>query len=306
MTDAPVFHPPTLADKPWIDAVLAGTDPFNSVCAFGTVWLWRRLYQTETAAFDGCMLLRGRGEDGTPYYMYPMGNAYSVRDAVGALRADAARQGVPLVMYGVEAWQLNELTQAFPDTFEAEPARWDCDYIYRSADLIALEGKKYHAKRNHIHRFVSLYPDWRYEDIHDANRDECAAMAAAWMDRALASADTDAARRRELLAENAAIVEALGSIPALGLAGGLLRVGGRVVAMTLGEPLCGDVFDIHFEKADTDYEGAYAVINREFAAHRLAGYTYINREEDLGIEGLRKAKLSYHPVRLVEKYVVKS
>ena len=104
--------------------------------------------------------------------------------------------------------------------------------------------------------------------------------------------------------ENYAIALALRHYDEMGFVGGLLRVGGKVIALTLGEPLNRRVFVTHFEKADTDYEGAYTMINRQFAVHRLADYEYINREEDMGLESLRKAKLSYHPDILLKKYRV--
>lgn len=106
--------------------------------------------------------------------------------------------------------------------------------------------------------------------------------------------------------ENSAIALALREFDVLGMVGGLLRVGGRVIAVTIGEPINRRVFVTHFEKADVDYDGAYAVINREFAAHRLSSYEYVNREEDMGQEGLRKAKLSYYPDILLEKYTIRS
>ena len=106
----------------------------------------------------------------------------------------------------------------------------------------------------------------------------------------------------ELCMENSAIALALRQFDTLGMAGGLLRVGGRVVAITIGEPINSRVFVTHFEKADTDYDGAYTMINNQFAINRLSGYEYINREEDMDKEGLRRAKLSYYPAILLEKF----
>jgi Uncharacterized conserved protein len=296
------FHIPALEDKACIDGVFEGTEYFGCFCAFATLWLWKDLYYTEVARFGDALLIRGLDEDKRLYYMYPLGKSYEIRQAVRALREDAAAQGTRLLIYCAEKWQCDELRKEFPGEFAFCEQRGDFDYIYRSENLISLIGKKFHAKRNHISKFKRNYPDWRYEDISDENIHECIAFAGSQLEKSIAGQDEE--QVYELCMENSAIALALTYFDALGLVGGLLRVGGSIVAITIGEPLNSRVFVTHFEKADTDFEGVYSMINQCFAFHRLAGYEYVNREEDMDREGLRRAKLSYFPDILLEKYRV--
>lgn len=302
MKERPDFHKPTENDRQWMNEVLSGTDYFGSFNAFGSLWLWKDMYRIEVVRFQDAALLRGRAGENMTYYMYPIGRSYDVREAVTVMRRNAEEQGTKLVMYSVEERQLDELREAFPGEFSFEETRWDFDYIYRSEHLIALSGKKFHSKRNHISQFQRLYPDWQYEDISAANVNECIACAGEWLKKAIEGQDEE--RVFQLCMENSVIALALRHYDEMGFVGGLLRVGGKVIALTLGEPLNRRVFATHFEKANTDFEGAYTMINKQFAAHRLADYEYINREEDMGVESLRKAKLSYHPDILLKKYRV--
>lgn len=296
------FHIPTLEDKAWVDEVLEDTEYFGCFCAFATLWLWKDLYYTEVARFGDALLIRGLDEEKRLYYMYPMGKSYDIRALIRILRRDAATQGTTLLIYCAEKWQCDELRREFPGEFAFSEQRGDFDYIYRSEKLISLSGKKYHAKRNHISKFTRSYPDWSYEDISEENISECIAFAGRQLEKAIAGQDEE--QVYELCMENSAIALALKFFDALGLVGGLLRVGDRIAAITIGEPLNARVFVTHFEKADTDFEGVYSMINQCFASHRLAGYEYINREEDMDREGLRRAKLSYYPDILLEKFRV--
>ena len=294
------FHMPTLDDKPWIDEIFKGTEYFGCFCSFATLWLWEKRYFTEVARMDDCLLLRGVDDEKNTYYMYPMGKKYDIRKAIAALREDAERSGTHLTIYCAEGWECNELREVFPGEFAFAEQRGDYDYIYRTEDLINLSGKKYHAKRNHISKFVRSYPDWQYEGIDSMNIQECLEFAGTLLEKSTIGLDDD--EESELRMENVAITKALHHFDTLGLVGGLLRVGGRVVAFTIGEPINSRVFVTHFEKADSDFDGAYTMINNQFAKSRLSDYEYDNREEDMDKEGLRKAKLSYYPAILLEKY----
>ncbi|MBQ1554128.1 MAG: DUF2156 domain-containing protein [Clostridia bacterium] len=301
------FHRLSLDDKAWVDAVFQGTAYRGCFCSFATFYLWKDAYHSEATYFSNALLARGIDREGQRYYMYPLGREYDIRACIEALREDAAAEGCPLRLSCVEEWQCEELRNAFPGEFTFELSRDDFDYMYRTEDLIRLSGKKYHAKRSHISQFVRAYPDWQYDDITSGNASECIAFADEWLAGTVA-AESDPRQAQELRVENAAIVLALSEFERLGFMGGLLRVGGKIIAMTIGEPLQPKVFKVfvtHFEKADTGYNGAYGMINQQFALHGLAPYEYVNREEDMGREGLRKAKLSYHPAFLLEKYNVR-
>ena len=171
------------------------------------------------------------------------------------------------------------------------------DYIYLRSDLATLKGKKFQSKRNHINKFRNTYPDYKYSPITKDRIQECLELEAKWCKA------NDCDQQEGTGNERRALIYALNHFEELGLTGGILHVNGQIVAFTFGMPINKETFGVHVEKADTTIDGAYTMINYEFANHIPEQYTYINREEDLGIEGLRKAKLSYQPVIILEKYM---
>ena len=167
------------------------------------------------------------------------------------------------------------------------PRRDQYDYIYRRADLAALHGGLLKAKRNHVNRFRAEHPDFEYRPLSPALFDECRRLTAAWAEEKAASATIDAEHR---------VMETVFSHwDELGMLGGCIFAEGRMVAFTYGAAVTNDTFDVCVEKADRHVEGAFAIINQQFAEHLPEQYLYLNREEDMGLPGLRKAKLSYHP-----------
>ena len=163
--------------------------------------------------------------------------------------------------------------------------------------MINLKGKKYSKKRNHISAF-ERENDWSFEMIDEKNLPDCIAMNAAW------ARENEEKNPGSISLEQQAIHRAFDHYFELDFSGGLIRVEGKPVAFTMGENLNAETYCVHFEKAYADVRGAYPMINREFAKHALSGYKYINREDDAGVAGLRKAKLSYYPTILLEKYRV--
>jgi hypothetical protein len=232
-------------------------------------------------------------ESGTVYCL-PVGPG-DLGEVIPLLRGDAARHGAPLAFYGLNEGDLPRLEQACPGAFRFETRRGSADYIYRREDLALLAGKKYHQKRNHAARFEREY-GWRYEEITSPLLEECHGMLRRWAQR---NSDKNPEALRQ---EQTALERCFAHYESFGLRGGLLRVDGQVIAFTLGEALNAQTFCTHFEKADTQYAGAYQMIHRCFAQHSLGGFEFVHREEDLGDEGLRKAKLSYQPALLLEKY----
>jgi Uncharacterized conserved protein len=176
-----------------------------------------------------------------------------------------------------------------------EPRREQFDYLYETRDLIDLVGQKYHAKRNHIAQ-ARRAGRFTYEPLLELHRHECLELADHWCRIRHCSEDLG------LLGEQAAVHEALAHLASLRLRGGTILIEGRVAAFTLGELLNPETGVVHIEKASPDHPGLFAVINQNFCADAFAETTYVNREQDLGEKGLRKAKLSYHPIRLIEKY----
>ena len=227
-------------------------------------------------------------------YCFPMGHG-DLKKAIDALHDDALSRGRQLRLFGLTQADRQRLEETYPDRFSFEEDRDFFDYIYAQQDLASLPGKKYHAKRNHIAAFVRDHA-YTYERITSQNLMDCAAMAHQWVQYNLDK------NPLELANEQTALARAFQNYDALHLCGALLRLDGEVIAFTIGERMSGQLFCTHFEKAYADLRGAYPMINREFAARELSSYLFINREEDTGNEGLRKAKLSYHPVKLLIKY----
>ena len=186
----------------------------------------------------------------------------------------------------------------YPGRFQVEYDRDEADYVYEREKLATLAGKKLHGKRNHINKFKSLYEDWTYESLNDENVEDCFQMALKWRNQN--GCDED----HEKNAEMCVTLNSLRLYKELGMVGGIIRVAGKIVAFCIGEPVSEDTFVVHIEKAFPEIEGAYPMINQQFVLHECMEYQYVNREEDTGAEGLRKAKLSYRPVFLVEKGVV--
>jgi hypothetical protein len=182
--------------------------------------------------------------------------------------------------------------------FQVSPAREHFDYLYATADLIQLAGRRFHDKRNHVNAFRRAHR-FRYEPLEERHLPACRELAEAWCRLRRCEEDLSLAGEWE------AVREALAHFPDLRLSGGVILLEGRVVAFTLGELLNRDTVVIHIEKADPELKGAYAVINQQFLEHAWAQVPFVNREQDLGEPGLRTAKLSYNPVRLVEKFQVK-
>lgn len=285
------FQEPTLADKPKADAVFhAGAYRGNDYC-FGNIFIWRRRFKPAVAFAGGSLLVRFL-LGGRPAYLYPAGG--DIPTAVRALSADAAECGSRLRLAAVSKDMAHELEKIFPGAFEWTSNRSEADYIYRTSDLSDLAGRKYHSKRTHITHFKEM-GDWSYEAISPQNLPECRAMNEEWFRQ------NEEAGDKSLKFEYAAIQETFDHYEELGFSGGMLRMGERVVAYTIGEPLCHDTFVVHFEKAFGNVDGAYPVINNEFVTHSCQKFEYVNREEDLGDEGLRRAKLSYQPVLLQDR-----
>ena len=210
------------------------------------------------------------------------------------LLLDAKQLNKQFTMKGLSEEMMTQMELFYPNLFEYSFNRDNSDYIYKVEELAELRGKKYHGKKNHINYFLKNYT-YEYEEISAGNITECHVVKDDWSEQK----DSDSA---SVETELGAVDLALNHFEELGLTGGLIRIDGVVKAFTIGERLTQDTFVTHIEKADTEVRGLYPMINWQFAIHALGNYTYVNREEDLGVEGLRKAKLSYQPEMIWNKY----
>lgn len=295
------FRTPQPSDKAWVDALLAQADYRGCDYNFTNLFVWSRAYGQEIAQVDGFLVTHLCGRMGCSY-MYPAGSG-DLAAAIDILAREADERRQPLRLVCLTTRQMEELDRLMPGRFAYEADRDGFDYLYDIDRLADLTGKKLHAKRNHINRFMDNNPSWVYEEITPQTLPECLEMDKEWYRRSMVR--EGAAEERDLGDEGIALRTAMDHYHALGLEGGLIRVYGEVVAFTMGDRLNSDTYDVHFEKAYGELQGAYAMINREFARWVRAKHPnvrYLNREDDMGVEGLRKAKESYYPDRMVEKY----
>lgn len=284
------FHTPKIEDREWVQPILSASGGMGSESAFGTLFIWSGSYQIRIARYEDFVLLR-YGRD-LHSYGFPKGKG-DLSDVLELLRRQAQEEGQVLRFWGLSPEEKGWLESQYPGQFAFSSTLDDSDYVYESQALAELSGRKYHGKRNHIAKFRKQYA-YTYEPVTAENLPDCEVVAREWC---LAHGCGGG-----LQDENCAIVKTLENFQALGFQGGLIRVEGKPVAFTAGEEVNPEVFDIHFEKALDGYNGLYTVINQEFVSHALTGYRWVNREEDMGIPGLRKAKESYYPAFLLEKY----
>lgn len=288
------FHEITLADKEWVDARLAEDDRNACEYTFSNNFIWRKVYQVEVAEVRGCLVICFQ-ENGGCCYSYPVG-AGDKRAAIEWLLTKCKSEGRKLQMSPLSETDRRQLLTWFPGQFLITAERADFDYIYAREKLATLAGKKLHGKRNHIARFKDG-DDWSYEPMTEENLEECRQMTYTWIK--MRSEKWNEEMEQEIMV----LHEAFDHKEELGLIGGVLRKAGEIVAFTMGERLNSNTFVVHFEKAYPDMQGAYPMINQQFVQHACGEYEYVNREEDTGDLGLRKAKMSYYPEILLKKYV---
>lgn len=212
---------------------------------------------------------------------------------------DCKEKKIPFVLHGVTHEMEEEFREIFGDIYEIEYDRDISEYIYDREKLATLSGKKLHGKRNHINRFKENH-EWSYEPLSDENQLEVLAMLMEWKMQNCDPEDIE--KHDEICVSKNCVI----NYKELGLVGGVLRAEGKVVGFSIGERASNeDTFIVHIEKAFADIQGAYPMINQQFVIHEMEGFKYVNREDDAGEEGLRKSKLSYRPVFMVDKGVLR-
>lgn len=287
------FREITLEDKEWMTRKLQEDDRQGCEYTFGNNYIWRNIYRVEVAELHDCCVIKFDA-DGDDCFAYPIGKG-DKRQVILDLIEDAKERGQKLRLDSILSQDKAQLEEWFPGLFTVCEERDGFDYIYTVEKLTKLAGKKLHGKRNHIARFKENH-EWSYEPMTAENKQECLEMNRKWCDRAACKWNQD------MSDEFCAVQEAVAHFEELQLSGGVLRAEGEVVAFTIGEPLNSDTFVVHVEKAFPDIQGAYPMINQQFVEHTCQEFQYVNREDDTGAEGLRKAKLSYYPDILLEKY----
>lgn len=292
------FKRPQLEDKEVISHYFKHHTSRSCERTFVNVFLWARFYNVTFAIIEDTLVFKSEDENSFAF-AYPAGEPENVKKALDTLYQYSQERGVPFRLYNVTPDHFEQIEAWYPGRFQIEYNEDLADYVYESEKLCTLAGKKLHGKRNHINKFKSLYEGrWSYETMSGDNVAECFQMALKWRNQN--GCDDDPEKNSEMCVT----LNSLRLFRELELTGGILRVDGQIVAFTIGEPVCSDTFVVHIEKAFPDVQGAYTMINQQFVEHECMDYRYVNREEDTGDEGLRKAKRSYRPVFMVGKGVV--
>lgn len=281
--------------KPQFDSYLQQGGERGCEYSFVNLYLWGR----QQAAIVADHLVFFSQYNRKSVYLYPVGKG-DKRPVLDAIMEDSRERGIPCRLVGLTHDDCAELERLCPGKLRYHFDRDSFDYVYAINDLADLKGRKYQKKRNHLNRFRDAHPEYRLEPITEENLSEVEALVRRWYE--LRQQENP---HGDYHMERAALRKALQQRSVLGLEGLALRTEDGLVAMTMGSRLNENTFDIHFEKALDIADGAYAAINNGFAAYLRDKYPeleFLNREDDLGIEGLRKAKLSYCPHHMIEKH----
>lgn len=290
-----------MEDKPILEKYYAYEQSKCCEFSFCNNYLWAPFYEMRYTIIEDMLVFLAQGRQ--PSVGVPLAkdgaSERNLGKVVSILEEYFVSVQAPFQMHLVTEEKFAQLEAQFPGKYVIEYNRDQADYIYEVEKMISLSGKKLHGKRNHINKFKENNPNWRYEPLSQENVSACVKMAEEWREKNLCD------EKGEKHTEFCVTLRALDEYEQLGLKGGVLRIEDRVVAFTLGEELNRETFVVHIEKAMADIQGAYPMINQQFLVHEASQYKYVNREEDMGEEGLRKAKLSYYPVFLQEKGVVR-
>lgn len=290
------FKMPEISDKQWVESCLQYVKSLNCEYNFGNIYIWSVSYKTQICHYkDFCICRWGSSDDIS--YSLPLGKG-NIVEAINQIIDDASKLGTKARIYGITEEYMPLFENELKDKFVIKHDDGMNDYIYSIEKMASLSGKKYHGKRNHISNFKKNNPNWCFEKLTKENLNDCINIHSKWLD--LKEKDNEDIKEYSLEFES--VLRAFEYFDELGLVGGLIRSNGEVIAYTIGEPhITKTCFVTHFEKANASIQGSYAIINQEFTKNCLSDFEYVNREEDLGIEGLRKSKQSYRPEIFLNK-----
>lgn len=295
-----VFKPITLDIKKTIDSY---TKPWKLECSdlsFANLFIWGADGKMEYAEKDQVLYIKLDFE-GVPVFLWapiPMYGAEvdyrkAIYDGIEYMRSI----GTEPTFRSVWTPFRDKMLEACPELFSV-PTDIAWDYVYSRESLATLKGKKLHGKRNHINKFLSKYPDFEYRKLDKSMIEDCIALYDQWIE------EKDEKESKSMEDEKRSVQLALHNMEELGLTGGTIYIDGKLCAFTVGERLHPHIQLIHIEKANTEYEGIFPMINQQYILHECEGVELVNREEDMGIEGMRKAKRSYNPLKMIEKYML--
>lgn len=279
-----------IEDKPLFDRYRSIDKYPNSESNFTTMFTWSDGYHVRYALVDDFLVVIAKHAETGIYHHLPIGKG-DITPVMEYLRETYDVEGKKYCLCPLSSGMKEKIEREMPGKYEFQPMRDSFDYVYSVERLSTLKGKKMNAKRNHYKKFVSTYA-YTYHRIEPKDIQRCKEAAISFVNR----------ENKNAAEEIKALERLFDNYQALGVVGAYLEVDHKVVAVTVGEDFNKTVL-IHIEKADVQYQGVYAAINKLFLENEWQGYQYVNREEDMGLEGLRKAKMSYKPDFFVEKYI---
>lgn len=293
------FREISINDKACFDGYLKKYNPQISEMTFTNFFMWRNFYKFRFAEINEMLCVISVADNSSPFAFIPVGNVENIEvfhDTVEKLRQYFLSKGWTLEFRRVEENELGFFNGIIrPENIVFD--RSSSDYVYLLSDLTHLSGKRFDGKRNHINKFKKLYT-YEYVTLDSSNIEDCKRIMQDWCN------ERSCEDHKDLYCEKLANFEVLDNYEALGCKGALIKVNDRFEAFTVGETLNNDTVVIHIEKAKNAIHGLYTFINQQFCEKEWQNAVYVNREQDLGVEGLRKAKLSYNPVKMVNKYIV--
>lgn len=295
-----IFHPITLEAKKIIDSY---TKPWELECSdlsFANLFIWGADGKMEYAEKNHVLYIKLDFE-GVPVFLWAPIPMYGVEVDYRKAIYDGIEYmkdiGTEPTFRSVWTPFRDKMLVACPELFSV-PTDIAWDYVYSRESLATLKGKKLHGKRNHINKFLSKYPDYEYRKLDRSMIEDCLFLYDQWV------GEKDEATSQAMEDEKRSVQLALQHMDALELSGGTIYIDGKLCAFTVGERLHPHMQLIHIEKANTEYEGIFPMINQQYILHECEGIELVNREEDMGIEGMRKAKRSYYPLKMIEKYML--
>ncbi|MDR1496512.1 MAG: phosphatidylglycerol lysyltransferase domain-containing protein [Clostridiales Family XIII bacterium] len=300
----------TLEDRPLLEEYLRGFEYKTSGLSYSSLYMWREINQFSWKVIGDYLCIAAADnleeEMGLSFMFPPLTrtggyDAEKLRETLDAARNEFEAKGESFVMMLVPFHVVEIFDKLLPGTLSFEADRPNFDYVYDTKELIELKGKKFHGKRNHLNYFLNHY-DYVYERMTP----DMAGEVMRFIDEFNERKALPEGHERELLEmEKEAMADVLVHLDDVGYLAGVIRINDKVEAISIGGQLGGKTVTVHVEKSNIEYRGLYQAINNEFCRHMASHVKRINREEDMGISGLRKAKLSYNPIKLVEKYIVK-
>lgn len=288
----PEFKPVKIADRETLEDYFRKYPPLVSEFTFTNLFGWQKVHTYQVSKYkDGFLILKE--SKGNLSFLQPLTTGdpvEAVRDCFKYLKGKTEspaveRAGEDFIAAG--AWK--------GSGFAASEDRDNFDYLYDTGELTELAGEKFHDKKNLLNQFLKKY-QYRYQNLTPELIPECLKFKKEWCE------ERNCEKVEGLRQEKYAVLQMLSNFRVLSSKGGIIRIAEKIVALTLGERLNPDTLVVHVEKAKSGIIGIYQAINWEFLKSQAQGFRFVNREQDLGVEGLRRAKMSYNPVRLIKKY----